>query len=307
MKRVLVTGGSGLIGRPAVLALARAGWEVHAVARQPRTTVERVRWHALDLLAPGAGRRLVDDVRPSHLLHLAWCTDSPGHLWSSANERWREAGSELVHAFASAGGRRAVLAGSCVEYDWSRERERLSETETPIIPSYEYGRAKDELRREAEELGEAARVSVGWGRIFFIYGVGDRPSRLVSGLSRSLLAGEPIPVADGTRVRDFLFSTDASEALVALLSSDVRGSVNIASGAAVSIREVAELLAAEAGRPDLLRIEDSPARSQEPRRLVADVRRLREEVGWEPAVSLRDGLRRTLAWWRARADARGGL
>lgn len=303
MKRVLVTGGSGLIGWPAVLALVGRGWEVHAVARRQRASVGGLRWHHLDLLAPEAAARLVDQVRPSHLLHLAWCTDSPAHLSSSANERWREAGSELVQAFASAGGQRAVLAGSCVEYDWSRDRDLLSESETPIVPAFEYGRAKDALRREVEEIAAATGLSMAWGRLFFIYGPGDRPSRLVSGLSRSLLAGEPIPLSDGMNVRDFLFSADASEALIALLTSDVEGAVNIASGEPVSIRELVELLAAEAGRPDLLRLEAAPRRSDEPRRLVADVRRLRDEVGWRPAVPLRDGLRRTLGWWRDQIDA----
>jgi nucleoside-diphosphate-sugar epimerase len=306
VKRVLVTGGSGLIGSPAVLALARAGWEVHAVARQPGAIVKRVRWHAVDLLAPGAGRRLIDDVRPSHLLHLAWCTDSPGHLSSPVNHRWRETGSELVHAFASAGGRRAVVAGSCVEYDWSRERERLSEAQTPIIPSYDYGRAKDALRREVEDLAAATGLEMAWGRIFFIYGPGDRASRLVSSLSRSLLSGEPISPPDGSRIRDFLFSVDASEALVALLTSEVTGAVNIASGVPVSISEIAEALASEAGRSDLLRPEAPARRSDEPRRLVADVRRLRHEVGWRPAVPLREGLKRTLSWWHGQLETLSG-
>ncbi len=302
VRRVLVTGASGLIGWPATQALAARGWEVHAVARRPLATTQRVRWHAVDLLSPGASARVVERVRPSHLLHLAWCTDSPGHLSSSANQRWCEAGSELVHTFASAGGRRAVLAGSAVEYDWSREDELLSEAETPIVPAFDYGRAKDALRREVQEIAEQTGLGMAWARLFFIYGPGDRPSRLVSGLARSLVAGEPVCVSDGTRVRDFLFSADASDALVALLSSSVQGAVNVASGVPVSIADLGRALAAEAGRPDLVRLAASPERSDEPRRLVADVRRLRDEVGWSSALPLGEGLRRTLSWWRAQSD-----
>jgi nucleoside-diphosphate-sugar epimerase len=74
--------------------------------------------------------------------------------------------------------------------------------------------------------------------------------------------------------------------------------VNIASGEAASVRAVAEALAQAAGRPDLLDVGAVPRRADEPEEIVADVSRLRDEVGFRPRRSLRDGLADTVRWWR---------
>src|SRR4051812_47979331 len=109
MKRVLVTGANGFVGRPCVARLLEAGFEVHAVSRAPQPPGE-VRWHACDLLSVGAARQLIDAVRPTHLLGLAWCT-TPGVYWTSPqNADWLRSGMELADAFAASGGQRAVFA-----------------------------------------------------------------------------------------------------------------------------------------------------------------------------------------------------
>ena len=68
----------------------------------------------------GAGNRdLIEEVRPSHLLHFAWETRH-GYFWQAPeNQIWAEATVDLARAFKDAGGRRAVFAGSCAEYDWA--------------------------------------------------------------------------------------------------------------------------------------------------------------------------------------------
>src|SRR5215217_4494631 len=120
MKRVLVTGGTGFIGRHTLAELLARDFEVHVAARsKPSDFPSDVSFHECDLLDAGAARRLTTRLAPTHLLHLGWYA-KPGLFWTSLeNLRWVAASLTLYLAFAEAGGTRAVIAGSCAEYDWS--------------------------------------------------------------------------------------------------------------------------------------------------------------------------------------------
>jgi nucleoside-diphosphate-sugar epimerase len=287
VRRVLVTGATGFIGRGALAPLRERGYEVHVVGRR-----------TADLLEPGAPERVVEEVRPTHLLHLAWDT-TPGAYWTSPdNLRWVEATLRLLRAFAKAGGRRAVMAGTCAEYEWSDET-RCVEGVTPLVPATLYGAAKHGLREIAERYAAQAGFSLAWGRIFFVFGPHERPGRLASSVAAALVRGERAETSHGAQVRDFLYSEDLAGAFAALLDSPVEGAVNLASGEPRPIRELVEALAAAAGRPDLLALGARPAAEHEPAVLVADTRRLREEVGWAPSRTLEQRAADTIAWWRA--------
>jgi nucleoside-diphosphate-sugar epimerase len=89
-------------------------------------------------------------------------------------------------------------------------------------------------------------------------------------------------------------------AFAALVDSDVTGAVNVGSGEAVTVGAVVDEIARAAGRPDLVRRGALPNRQGEPAKLVADVRRLRNEVGFEPHYDLESGIKDTVDWWRKR-------
>jgi nucleoside-diphosphate-sugar epimerase len=301
VSRVLVTGATGFIGRHALTPLADLGLDVHAVSSQERGGPPGVTWHRADLLAPGGPTRLIGDVAPELLLHLAWYAE-PGRFWTAPeNAAWVQASVELVRAFAAAGGRRAVLAGTCAEYRWGDDA-RCREGVTPLEPSTFYGRCKHATQLVTAGLAEQAGFELAWGRIFFLYGPDEDPRRLVSSVARSLVAGEPARTTSGRQLRDFLHVADVASAFAALVGAGgVTGPVNVASGEAVAIRDVVARLGRAAGRPDLVELGALPDREGEPATLVADARRLRDEVGWAPAHPLGDGLAATLAWWRDRA------
>jgi nucleoside-diphosphate-sugar epimerase len=308
MNRLLITGATGFLGVPCVRA-ASEHFEVHAAARQcgplaPRAEMATARgangphYHPCDLLEPGAAVRLVEEARPTHLLHLAWIA-TPGVYWTSPeNHRWAEASKHLLTAFAETGGRRAVIAGTCAEYDWTAAGV-CNESTTPARPATVYGRCKNELRRWCEGCG----VPVAWARLFFLYGPREHPARLVPSVARALLAGQVAECSEGSQRRDFLHTADVADALLTLLRSDITGPVNVGSGEPVAVRTVIETIARECGRPDLVRLGARPMPANEPPLLVADVTRLRDELGWRPRVSLDAGLRECIEWWRVRRAA----
>jgi nucleoside-diphosphate-sugar epimerase len=299
VKRVLVTGATGFVGRWTLEELLDRGYEVHACGfGDPVPTTRPVHWHPGDLLAPGGTVRLVEGIRPTHLLHLAWYA-AHGKFWkASENLAFVRASLELLQSFAEAGGTRVTMAGTCAEYDWSQGT--CTEGVTALAPSSLYGAAKDALRRllEAYARDSGRELSWSWGRLFFLYGPHEDPRRLVASAIGAMLAGREAPFSHGRQQRDFLHVADAAAALVALLDAPVQGAVNIASGSATSIRDLVGRIAELLQAAHLVRLGALPAPEGDPALIVGDARRLREEVGFSPRYSLPSGLEQTVTWWR---------
>lgn len=297
MKRVLVTGATGFIGRHTLAALLAVGYEVHAATIEPPLAESSgVFWHHADLLDAHQVPDLLAAVRPSHLLHFAWYA-TPGRYWiASENLQWVQASLALLQAFTQVGGQRIVMAGTCAEYDWNYGF--CSEAITPLAPRTLYGVCKHTLQMILSNYTRDNHISSAWGRIFFLYGPHERPERLVPMVIRSLLRNEPALCSHGNQVRDYLHVQDAASAFVGLLDSPVTGPVNIASGQAVRLKDMIYAIAAKTDQTKLVRLGAIPAPSEEPPFLVADVRRLHDEVGWQPHFDLTTGINQTIDWWR---------
>ncbi|HTA33852.1 MAG TPA: NAD(P)-dependent oxidoreductase [Solirubrobacteraceae bacterium] len=303
MTRVLVSGARGFVGLPLLAELARDGAELHALSTRPSPpALPGVCWHQLDLFDSVAVDALMQELAPERLVHLAWYTKH-GHYWRAPeNVTWVERSLELLRAFSRHGGRRLVMLGTCAEYDWSTAGAPLVESSSPLVPATLYGVAKDALRRVADAYAAQEGVELAWGRLFFLYGPREASERLVPSVTRALLLGEPVAVSSAQQVRDFMHVDDVAGAVAALLESNVVGPVNIASGVGVTVGDVIEGIVRLIGRPDLVRRGALPDRLGDPPLLLADVTRLRDEVGFRPRWELADGLAATVQWWRRHVD-----
>ncbi len=139
--------------------------------------------------------------------------------------------------------------------------------------------------------GATTGLEVVWGRIFHLYGPDEDPRRLVASVVRALLGGKEAPTSHGEQVRDLMHVDDVAGAMVALLESRISGAVNVASGEPVRLRRVVELLGELTSASPLLRIGAVPAPQGDPPFLAADIRRLRDDVGFRPQHDMESGLR----------------
>jgi nucleoside-diphosphate-sugar epimerase len=297
-ERILLTGASGVLGRALLAPLAARG-TLHAVARRIPADAAGAMWYAVDLLDEGAARALIRDIRPTLLVHAAWYV-AHGAFWTAPeNAAWVEASDALAAAFAAAGGRRMLGIGSCAEYALSDGEDAAPWSERRRIdPATPYGRAKADL---AARLGLRGGFELAWARLFLLFGPGEHPDRLVPSVARAVAEGREAPLASGRPVRDFASTRFLGQGLAALAASRVTGAVNVASGEGRAIADVARILGRAAGREALLRFGALPDRPGEVPVMVADVGRLRQDVGFDSPPMVERDLRALLAGFQASA------
>lgn len=297
MARLLITGASGFIGRALIASLVeRGGNDLHAVTwGTPKVSLsDRLSWHKCSLFDPGSVDALLAMLKPEALIQLAWCADHATYWKDPANFDWLSANLYIARAFVRQGGRRAVFAGTSAEYDWSGELP-LKEFETPLKPQMLYGSCKLAAYWALKSFFEQEGVSWAWARFFNPFGPYEDRRRLIPKVCLKLLAGEELDFDAALSQRDFLHVDEVGSALAALALSEVQGPVNVGSGEGTRVRDVVATLARFAGHDGLVRFSEAAANADY---IVADVTRLRDEVGWSSSWTLERRLQQTSQWWK---------
>lgn len=296
MKKVLVTGSNGFIGKHVLDPLKSRGYEVYALYNNTSPVSEGLQLVKCDLMDSVNVSEMMQQIRPNYLLHLAWYT-SHGKFWDAPeNFQWVKASIQLLEEFAKVGGKRVLMAGSCAEYDWSKNV--FSENDLSSMPQSFYGKSKNCLRILSEVFAEMNSISLAWGRVFFIHGPYEPPKKIVASVITNLLKGVPAPIQNGNLIRDYLHVTDMARALVHLFDSELKGVVNIASGEAVSLKILGETLEDLIGTNSLLQIGSAPPDPATPVIMAPDTYKLKEVLGWKPLYSLEEGLLQSVNWWQ---------
>ena len=290
MKRVLVTGASGFLGRALVPALAGRGFEIHGVARSAQPAIAGVTWHAADLLTEAGRVQALSAVCPTHLVHLAWEARPGRYREDPVNRLWAEASIDLLARARACGTSRILGIGSCLEY--GPQTGLCDERTSQCRPTTLYGQAK----LSAAEAYIAAGAA--WGRVFFPFGPHEPEARLIPSLIRHLRAGQSFDCSHGGQLRDFLYVEDLARMTAAVLESDLTGVVNLGSGEPRSLRSVVEHVADRLEARHLVRFGAIAATGVDAEPIIAaDVRRLRSVTVDVPVIGFEEGAARDLAWW----------
>ena len=270
---ILLTGATGFVGRQVLRTLAERNCKVRVVVRAtadnvaaklaalaPAGAIESVVTTA-DLWSEPAGWYAEACGGVDTVIHAAWYAEPGLYLDSPRNSDCEQGTVRLAQGAAAAGVRRFAGIGTCFEYDTSGGALR---TTTPLRPHTPYGAAKVAAFRALSQLLPRKQVEFIWCRLFYLYGEGEDPRRLIPMLRNKLAAGEPVDLGSGTQVRDYLDIRDAARMIVDAALGAGQGPVNICSGRAVTIRQIAEAIAGEYGRRDLLRFGARPDNPADP-------------------------------------------
>lgn len=257
----LVTGASGFVGRQVVAALTARGARLRLVLRDGRDVpaeaegaVESV-IRSADVFgeSPDWWAQACRGVDTA--VHLAWYAEPGRYLQSPLNLDCLVGTLRFARGAAAAGLRRFVGIGTCFEYDLTAGYLGV---DTPLRPTTPYAGAKAAAFHALSTWLPAAGVEFLWCRLFYLYGAHEDTRRLVPYIRARLAAGEPAELTSGTQVRDFMGVHDAGRLIVESATGSRQGAVNICSGVPVTVRALAEQVADEYGRRDLLRFGARP-------------------------------------------------
>ena len=301
--KALVTGAGGFVGANLVRCLLAGGHEPVALVRpggntwRLAETSSEAAQVAVDLRDPAALERVVTNLRPEAIFHLAahgaysWQKDFDAML--AVNVR----ATEALLVAARQVGASLVHAGSSSEYGY---QDHAPGEDERVEPNSRYAVTKvaaTYLCRLAAATGGPQAVTL---RLYSIYGPWEEPGRLMPTLVRCGAAGGWPPLVGRTTARDFVWVDDACDAFIRAATTELydRGAVlNIASGTQTTLEALVEV----ARRVLHIQAEpvwgSMPARQWDTSTWVGDPSSAGQLLGWKSSTSVDDGLQRMAAWF----------
>ncbi len=307
--RVLVTGASGHLGAAVVERLLADGAEVTALVR-PGSDLWRLEGALSQitlLRADLAGMEQAADgiaaARAEAVIHLAWqgvtnaARNDPEQITQNVPGTL-----ELCEVAHKAGCRCWVGMGSQAEYG---SAQGVLTEGLPLHPHTAYGSAKLAAEMLTQKLCELYGVRFVWFRLLATYGPQDDERHLIPSVIQKLLRGERPTLTAGDQQWDYLYITDAADAIVQAVLAQVHGVFNLASGEAEPVRYIVERIRDLIDPALPLGFGELPYPPDQVMHLQADISKLVQATGWNPRVDLSEGLARTIEFYKAHRSGKG--
>ncbi len=302
---VLVTGATGFIGSHLVRQLVAIGARVTSLAWEEnlaRRASFGIAEHNVDLRDAVAVWTVVQTIRPTLVFHLAAAGVTEFEIDPITAVQVNVEGTlNLLTALKDTDYRRFLFVGTSHEY--GNNASPFHEDQSPA-PANVYAASKSAAWLFCEMYHRAQSYPVVGVRPFGVYGPGQRPPAFLPALIQAALRSRDFSMTHGEQLRDLVYVQDVIEGMLcAATTPNIEGQIfNLCSGRGISLAELAQRVMALMGNPIRVNLGALPYRPGQIWHMVGDNSRAQETLGWQPRVSLDEGLRRTIAWCTVNED-----
>ena len=304
-KTILVTGATGFVGSNLARYLVQTGCDVHIITRNEsnkwriQDILSLIKEHSCDLRDFNQVNRLVTDIKPNIIYHLATYGSYPSFQQDldTMVETNIKGTINLITALSKT--KYEVLVNSGTSSEYGLKTKPMVET-TPLEPTNHYGASKASMSLFAQVFARSFGQPIVTLRPFSVYGYYEEPTRLIPTVITSCLRGKNLNLTEGEQTRDFIFIDDVIDAyLKASTSTRAHGEIiNIGSSTQHTVKEVVLKILELCGNPVVAHWGMLPYRSGETSSWVADNSKAKQLLGWEPQNDLTQGLVKTIDWFK---------
>jgi len=292
-KKILITGGTGFLGRHLTQKLISENIVPTILTRNTETNIwssrsrEKINLIELDLLDAHSVVKFIKSYHPDIIVHFAGATFET-EILEKINY---EATVNILEAAKTIGVKKFVMLGTADEYGFQKSPQKEA---MKAMPNSEYAVSKNRAVNYALSLYKSDALPVVILRPFTIYGIGQPAKMFISQAVKSAVKGLPFEMSEGRQKRDVLFVTDFVNATIKTLTVEgIEGEIfNVGSGESIALRDLAKKIWRIAGaNEDLLKIGARQTRENELHNTEADISKIKERLNWQPKVSLDEGLK----------------
>lgn len=295
-EKILVTGGTGFLGNYVVKKLVAKNLAPTILTRNLQSQIfgkefGQISLVRVDLLDFAAVRKVIEEIRPDRIIHLAgytFQTDEQPDILEKFNY---EATVNLLDIAKQTAVKKILMTGTADEYGF----QNSPQVETmPAMPVSEYAISKNRAVEYALQSHRENDLPIVIMRPFTIYGIGQPAKMFVSQAVGCAVTGTAFEMSKGEQKRDLLFVTDFVNAIIELLmAQDTEGEIyNVGSGSSIALKDLAKKIWSIAGADEnLLKIGARLTGANELHDTQADISKISRIIDWRPTVSLDEGLK----------------
>ncbi|MDC1027308.1 NAD(P)-dependent oxidoreductase [Candidatus Thioglobus sp.] len=293
--RILITGASGFIGLPLTQRLLREGHQILALSRTKIKVEKSINWIISDLSSPTTYMDEVKSFKPEVLIHLAW-QDIPDFSFNKSISNLNQSLTFLSYVISLGYCKKILVSGSCFELNKLTGECLESEKGSP---KDNFTWSKHSLRLWLEIECKKQGITLGWMRIFYVYGPRQRSSSLVPTILINLKNGKLPQIRTPNNSNDFLFIEDVVDAFSNATMFDFpSGIYNLGSGITTSILDICKIAEMMIQGTDTLsqKLKNDSIDTSEVVNFWASNFRTKKYLEWSPSVSLEEGIKKTWLW-----------